>query len=100
MTSGQVGIDPASGEVPASVIEQTEVALANIASILAESGATLNDVVKTTCYLSDLSMFGEFDIAYRRVFGEELPARSTVGVQLPPAYSVEIEAVAIRPGGE
>lgn len=96
-TAGQVGIDPATGEVPADVAGQTRQALANIAAVLREMGAGLGDIMKTTCFLADLDDFAEFDAAYRDVFDESPPARSTVGVRLAPAYAVEIEAVAIRP---
>jgi len=98
VTAGQVGIDPATGAVPADVSAQTKQALANIAAVLAEAGAGLGDVMKTTCFLADLADFAEFDAAYREAFGDHRPARSTVGVALAPAYSVEIEAVAVRAG--
>lgn len=98
MTAGQVGIDPATGTVPVSVGDQTRQTLANLDAVLREAGATLADVAKTTCFLADLSDFAEFDTAYRAVFGESFPARSTVGVALAPAYAVEIEAIAILGG--
>ncbi|WP_308797536.1 RidA family protein [Agromyces silvae] len=97
MTAGQVGLDPVTGRVPEGVGDQTKQALANIAAVLAEAGLGLEDVLKTTCFLADLDDFPVFDAAYREVFGEHRPARSTVGVRLAPAYGVEIEAVAVRP---
>ncbi|MGB3375739.1 MAG: RidA family protein [Microbacterium sp.] len=94
-TAGQVGVDPATGETPSDIGEQTRQSLANIAVVLKEVGADLSQVVKTTCFLTDLAEFRVFDAAYREVFGDGLPARSTVEVGLAAPYRVEIEAVAV-----
>jgi 2-iminobutanoate/2-iminopropanoate deaminase len=95
--SGQLGMADGAlvaGGVPA----QTEQAIANLADRLAEQGATLGDVVKTTCFLVDMDTFARFNDAYVEAFGDHRPARSTIAVrELPAGGSVEIEAVAYRP---
>jgi len=84
--------------VPGGVAVQTAQAIANLAERLAEEGATLADVVKTTCFLTDLGTYGEFNDAYAAALGDHRPARSTVEVSaLPARMDVEIEAWAYRP---
>jgi 2-iminobutanoate/2-iminopropanoate deaminase len=96
-TAGQVGIDPATGELAGSTIEaQTAQVLDNLTAVLAEAGATLGDVVKVTAFLGDMSLFAEYDRVYRTYFPEPRPARSSVGVNLG-RYLVEIEAIAVLP---
>lgn len=98
--SGQLGIDPATGAlVGDGVREQTETALRHLAAILAEAGAALGQVVKTTVYMSDLSAdFAVMNEVYAVAFGGHAPARATVGVAaLPLGARVEIEAVAVVP---
>src|SRR6185437_3452127 len=93
-TAGQGPLDPSSGEVVGSnIAEQTEAVISNIAAILAAAGAELEDVVKTTVHLADLSDFPDFDATYRRLFSEPLPVRTTVGSRLA-GILVEIDAVA------
>lgn len=96
--SGQIPIDAASGEiVGATVAEQTRRALDNLKLLLEENGLGLAKVVKTTCYLTDISTFAEFNAVYAEYFSDEPPARSTVGVaSLPKGAQVEVEAIAIR----
>ena len=96
-TAGQVGIDPATGATSDDIAAQTRQALANLAIVLEGIGSDLGQVVKSTCFLTDLSEFAAFDAAYRDVFGDALPARSTVEVGLAPPYRVEIEVVAVVP---
>jgi 2-iminobutanoate/2-iminopropanoate deaminase len=95
--SGQLGIVDGSlvaGGVPA----QTAQAVANLATQLAQHGATLADVVKTTCFLVDMDTFAAFNAAYVEGFGDHRPARSTIAVrELPALGQVEIEAVAYKP---
>jgi len=98
--SGQVGLDPATGELAEGVSAQTRRALANVEAVLREAGADLSDVVKTTCFLADLADFAEFNAVYQDVLGIDLPARSTVGVGLAPGMLVEIEALAVIEDGE
>jgi 2-iminobutanoate/2-iminopropanoate deaminase len=96
-TAGQVGIDPATGELAGATIEeQTARALDNVAAILGEAGATLADVVKVTAFLGDMANFPGYDTVYRTYFPEPFPARSSVGANLG-RFLVEIEAVAVLP---
>lgn len=94
--SGQVGI--ADGALPDGVAAQTSQAIENLTAQLATVGATLADVVKTTCFLVDMDAFATFNEAYVAGFGDHRPARSTVAVrELPVGAVVEIEAVAHVP---
>ncbi|MDE3054938.1 MAG: Rid family detoxifying hydrolase [Gemmatimonadota bacterium] len=95
-TAGQIAIDPATGQVVAGdVVAQTERVMANLAAILANAGATWNDVVKTTVFLHDMSDFPAVNEVYARALGDARPARSTVQVSaLPRNVLVEIEAIA------
>lgn len=95
--SGQLGM--ADGAlVDGGVAGQTSQAVANLSERLAELGAELTDVVKTTCFLIDMDAFSTFNAAYVEAFGRHRPARSTIAVrELPFAGQVEIEAVAYRP---
>lgn len=99
--SGQLGIDPADGGlVGDDVAEQTALAIRHIAAVLAAAGGGLEDVVKTTVYLTGLSTdFAAMNEVYGHAFAGTAPARATVGVAaLPLGARVEIEAVAvIRP---
>lgn len=93
--SGQGPIDPASGEMVAGGIEaQTERTLLNIAAILEGAGATLDDVVRCTVWLTDLSTFERYNAVYERFFAEPRPARATVGAELLGGIGIEIDAVA------
>ncbi len=94
--SGQIAIDPASGEiVEGGVAEQTACVLANLQAILEKAGASLSRVVKTTVYLRSMQDFAEMNRVYADCFGAARPARATVEVsRLPKDVSVEIEAIA------
>jgi reactive intermediate/imine deaminase len=97
-TAGQVGVDPATGELAGESIEaQTTQVLENIKAVLAAGGATLADVVKVTAFLTDMSQFAGYDAVYRTYFQEPRPARSSVGAALAGNFLVEIEAVAVIP---
>jgi reactive intermediate/imine deaminase len=97
-TAGQVGIDPATGELAGASIEaQTAQVLDNLKAVLEAGGATLADVVKVTAFLTDMSQFAGYDAVYRTYFPEPRPARSSVGTKLAGAFLVEIEAVAVIP---
>ena len=92
--SGQGPADPRTGEIRADTIEeQTRQTLANIAAILAETGATLDDVIRCTVYLSDLANFARYNRIYGEHFSDPKPTRTTVGAQLLDIL-VEIEVVA------
>ena len=95
--SGQIPIDPATGQVvEGSIAEQTERVLNNIKAVLEAAGSSLERVVKTTVFLADLKDFGEMNEAYGRFFAEVPPARSTVEVsRLPRDARVEIDAIAL-----
>ena len=95
--SGQIGLDPATGEMVAGTVrEQTGRALQNLAAVLAGTGLTLADVVKTTVYLADMQDFAAMNEVYAGTFGESRPARSTVAAAgLPRGARVEIDVVAI-----
>jgi 2-iminobutanoate/2-iminopropanoate deaminase len=96
--SGQIPLDPASGEVVGAgdVRAQTERVMRNLTAVLAAGGATLGHVVKTTIYLTDLQDFAAVNEVYGRHFAETPPARATVGVAaLPRGVQVEIDAIAI-----
>ena len=96
--SGQIPLDPASGEIVGAgdVRAQTERVMQNLIAVLGAAGATLASVVKTTIYLTDLQDFGAVNETYARYFPEEPPARATVQVAgLPRGAQVEIDATAI-----
>jgi len=97
--SGQAGRNRETGQL-GDVREQTEWSLRNVKAILAEAGATLDDVVKTTVYLRDASLSKEMSDEYAKHFSEPLPARSTAIVGLKfEGMLVEIEAIAVLPDG-
>lgn len=93
--AGQVGIDPSTGEVAQGVAAQTRQALRNLEAVLNAAGGSLSSLVKTTCFLTDVAAFAEFNAAYDEVMSGHRPPRSTVGVQLAGGYLVEIEGVAV-----
>ncbi len=95
-TSGQIALDPATGEMCSGEIEQeTEKTLQNIEAILKADGLSLGHVVKTTVYLADLNHFARMNQVYERFFSENKPARACVQVAaLPKGAKVEIDAVA------
>lgn len=94
-TSGQIPLDPATGNmVGENVTEQTHRVCQNLEAVLAAEGATLQDVIKTTCFLSDMADFAAFNEVYATYFTEK-PARSCVAVKtLPKGALVEVEVIA------
>ncbi len=93
--SGQLPINPADGSMPADVKLQTRQSLSNLTNILLEAGANLSNVVKTTVFLADMSLFGPMNEVYAEFFSEPFPARAAFAVkELPKSALVEIEAVA------
>jgi 2-iminobutanoate/2-iminopropanoate deaminase len=95
--SGQVGIDRATGELEVGVVAQTRRALANLGEVLRAAGMGMDDVVKTTVFMADLSEFSLMNDEYARHFSAPFPARSTVQVAaLPKGARVEIDATAVR----
>lgn len=95
--SGQLGLDPVSGELVEGVEAQAERALRNLASVLDAAGLSFDDVVKTTIFLADIGDFAKVNAVYDRFMPDPPPARSTVQVAaLPKGGLVEIEAIARR----
>jgi len=94
--SGQIPIDPATGEfVSNDVVEQTEQVLKNLSAVLDAAGTNLGNVVKTTVFLADMGDFAAMNEVYGRYFGENKPARATVqAARLPKDARVEIDCIA------
>lgn len=94
--SGQIALDPKTGEVVGESVEaQTEQVLSNVAALLQAAGSDLDHVIKTTCFLASIDDFAAFNEVYGRYFTTELPARSAVGVAgLPKGALVEVEVIA------
>ena len=99
--SGQIPIDPQTRRmIEGAVAEQTRRVLQNLREVLAAAGVTVNDVVKTTVYMTDLGQFAEMNTVYAEFFGDAAPARATVEVaKLPKNGLVEIECIAHVPRG-
>ena len=97
--SGMIGIDPAvQRPVEGGTLAQAKQAFENIKTVLGELGATMNDVLKTTVYLTDIGEFGEVNKLYAEYFGPDYPARTCVEVsRLPLGLSIEVECIARRP---
>lgn len=98
--SGQIALDPSSGEMAAGgVKEQTRKALENLGAVLKAAGADFGDVVKATVYMTDLGKFKDMNAVYAEFFKAPFPARAAVGVSaLPKGALVELDAVARLPG--
>ncbi|MCI8304845.1 MAG: RidA family protein [Lawsonibacter sp.] len=96
-TSGQLGLIPATGELPQGVEAQAVQAMDNLKAVLAAAGMDCGDVVKTTVFLADINDFAAINAIYAKYFPDEAPARSCVQVAaLPKGALFEIEAVAVR----
>jgi 2-iminobutanoate/2-iminopropanoate deaminase len=95
--SGQIPIDPATGQfVSGGIAEQTEQVLKNLTALFESAGVSLTQVVKTTVFLSDMEDFTAMNEVYGRFFSEAAPARATVqAARLPRDAKVEIEAIAV-----
>lgn len=96
--SGQIPIDPATGEfVEGGIEEQTRQVLTNASQIMAEAGIDLSHVIKTTVYLADMSDFAAMNKVYATFFKPPFPARSAVAVKaLPKGALVEVECIAVK----
>lgn len=94
--SGQIPIDPATGEIKGDdITEQAELVMKNVGEILKEAGISYEDVVKTTCFLADMADFGAFNAVYEKYFTGK-PARSCVAVkQLPKNVLCEVEVIGV-----
>lgn len=94
--SGQVGVNPATGELVADFEGQTRQMLDNILALVNEAGGTPADIMKVQVYLNDINRFDEFNKIYKEYFKEDAPARSTFQVAtLVPPYIIEADAIAI-----
>ncbi len=94
-TSGQIGIDPVTGELLDGIEAQTEQIFKNLAAVLAAAGSGLDRVVKALVFITDMNEFSRVNAVYSRFFKEPLPARSTVAVAaLPKGALVEVEVIA------
>lgn len=98
ITSGQLPLNPATGAFPEGIAEQTRQSLTNVKAILEQAGLTMDNVVKTTVFLSDMNNFGAMNEVYATFFSEgNYPSRSAVEVaRLPKDALVEIEAIAAK----
>ena len=93
-TSGQIPVDPATGNAPEGIAAQAEQSCKNVAAILEAAGSSLEKVIKTTCFLADMGDFAAFNEVYAKYFTGK-PARSCVAVKtLPKNLLCEIEAIA------
>ena len=98
ITSGQLPIDPATGEfAPGGIKEQTRQSLTNAKAILEEAGISMANVMKTTVFLSDMNNFAAMNEVYAEFFSEPFPARSAIAVKtLPKNALVEVECIASK----
>ena len=95
--SGQIALDPKTGEVITDIQSATRQVLTNMQTILEEAGLNLTNIVKTTIYLKNITDFAAVNEIYAGFFPQEPPARSTIGVSsLPKGAPIEIEAIAVR----
>lgn len=96
--SGQIPIDPATGEIVAGgITEQTTQSFKNVKAILTEAGYTFDNVVKTTVFLSDMNDFAAMNAVYAKQFNGDFPTRSAVAVKtLPKNVLVEVETIAAK----
>ena len=95
-TSGQIPVNPATGEVPEGIAAQAEQSCKNVAAILEAAGSSMDKVFKTTCFLADMGDFAAFNEVYAKYFTSK-PARSCVAVKtLPKNVLCEIEAIAVK----
>lgn len=96
-TSGQIPLDPVTGEMPEGIEAQTRQALTNVQNILETAGFTMGNVVKTTVFLADISLFAKMNEVYATFFQGACPARSAVAVrEIPKGALVEVETIAIK----
>lgn len=95
--SGQLPINAETGEMPETILDQTHQSLKNIGFILKAAGLTMNDIVKTTIFVQDISDFNVVNEVYGTYFDTPYPSRSTIEVaRLPKDAKVEIEAIAVK----
>lgn len=96
-TSGQIPLKPDGSLLEGTISEQAKQVLSNLSAVLSEGGSSLQNVVKTTIFLSNMEDFAQVNKVYADFFGDHKPARSTVAVKsLPLNVKIEIEAIAIK----
>lgn len=100
-TSGQIPVNPKTGEIPTDIVAQARQSLENVKAIIEQAGLTVGDIVKTTVFVKDLNDFATVNAEYEKFFKENnhpaFPARSCVEVaRLPKDVGLEIEAIAVR----
>ena len=95
-TSGQIPVDPSTNEVVSGgILEQTEQVMKNLEAVLKEAGTSFENVVKTTCFITDMTNFTNFNTIYEKYFSSNKPARSCVAVkELPKGVLCEVEIIA------
>ena len=101
LTSGQIPVNPQTGDVPSDIVKQARQSLENVKAIIEQAGLTVADIVKTTVFVKDLNDFAAVNAEYEVFFRENnhpaFPARSCVEVaRLPKDVGIEIEAIAVR----
>ncbi|HDV7285008.1 TPA: RidA family protein [Mannheimia haemolytica] len=101
LTSGQIPVNPQTGEIPSDIVQQTRQSLNNVKAIIEQVGLSVADIVKTTVFVKDLNDFAKVNAEYQAFFQENghpnFPARSCVEVaRLPKDVGIEIEAIAVR----
>lgn len=96
-TSGVIPVNPATGEIPATVEEQAEQAFSNMAALLKDAGSGMENVVKTTVFIKNMEDFAKINEIYAKYFNGVFPARSCVEVaRIPKDVFLEVEAIAIK----
>ncbi|MBB5335241.1 RidA family protein [Pectinatus brassicae] len=96
-TSGQLGLDPQTGELPAGIEAQTKQSIANVAAVLTAAGSSLDNVVKTTVFIKDMNDFSKVNEIYAQYFTGDCPARSCIEIaRLPKDALIEIEVIAVK----
>ncbi len=94
-TSGQIPVDPATGDIPEGIEAQTNQALTNVKNLLEAAGTSIDKVIKTTVFIQNMSDFSVINEIYQSYFSEPYPARSCVEVaKLPKGVLIEVEAIA------
>jgi 2-iminobutanoate/2-iminopropanoate deaminase len=94
-TSGQVGLDPETNQLPEDFGDEVRQVIINLTQVLATAGARLEDVVKTTCFLTDMANLEDFNEIYEASFAEPRPARTALETGLARKFRVEIDAIAV-----
>ncbi len=95
--SGQIPVNPATGEIPEGITAQARQSMANVKAVLAAAGLTMDNVVKTTVFLADMSLFAPMNEVYAEAFSAPFPARSAVAVkELPKQVLLEVEVIAAK----